>query len=113
MLLVRTEVEGADGDGQTVHVLHHLAVGFELFVLGRQVAAIQVQELGAEQSDAVGTVLHGAGNVVRQLDVGVQFDRRAVQRRGPGFSQPPEFQAFEFPLFLAQFVLAQNRSCRD
>jgi len=84
--LVGAEVEGTDGDGQAVHVLHHLAIGFELFVLGRQVAAIQIQELGAEQSHAVGTVLHGAGNIVRQLDVGVQFDRRAVQRCGPGFS---------------------------
>jgi hypothetical protein len=79
-VLVVAEIEGADGDRPPAHPLDHRAVGLELLVLGRHVAAIEKQELGAKQADAFGTAVERIGHVARQLDVGVQVDVDAVER---------------------------------
>ena len=112
-LLVRAEVVGADGDRQAVHFLDHLAVGLELLVLVGQVAAVQEQELAAEQADAVGAVLPGAGDIVGQLDVGVQFDLRAVERVARVFLSRLSFCALELPLFAGAACTRPAPSCRD
>ena len=108
--LVRAQVEGADGDRAAVHFLDHAAIGFELLILIGQVAAVQIEELGAEQADAVGAVFPGAGDVVGKLDVGVQFDAGSVERRGFGLLQPLELGALEVQLFTAQLVFREHGS---
>jgi hypothetical protein len=60
-VLVVAEVEGADGDRPPGHALDHLAVGLELLVLVRHVAAVEEEEFGAEQADAFGAASSAAG----------------------------------------------------
>ena len=86
--LVGADVERAQHHRPAGHRLRHLPVSLELLVLARQVAAVEEQELGAEQAHALGARLQHLGHVLRQLDVGVELDRRAVERRrGRGLEQ--------------------------
>ena len=51
--------------------------------------------------------------IVRHLDVGLQFDVRAVQRVGMRGLQALELLPFQLPLALAQLVFGQQSACPD
>jgi hypothetical protein len=77
--LVAAEVHRAEDDRPRVHALGDLAIGFELLLLRRQRVAVQIEELGAEQSHAVRTRVAHERDVGRLLDVGAEIDRPAIQ----------------------------------
>ena len=111
-LFVRAQIEGADGNRETVHFFRHAAVGQKLFFFTRQVAPVEKQEFAAEQADAGGAVGLHVADIVRQLDVGMEFHFRAIQGRGAGGLEAFEFLLFQFPLALAQPVFGQHRLVR-
>src|SRR3954449_6801652 len=111
-MLVRPEIERTDRDRQTFHFHRHFAIGLELLVFRRQDAAAQEQELAAKQADPCGGVLFRLGHVLGQLDVGVQLDTRAVERRGARRLEPLELLFLELPLLLPQPELRQHRLVR-
>ena len=80
-LLVRAQVERADRHRLAPHPFGDAAVRFELFVLRRQALPVQEQELRAEETDAARAVLERLREVARQLDVCLQLDLDAVDRR--------------------------------
>ena len=84
--LVGAEVERAQHHRPALHRLGHVAVGLELLVLARQLVAVEEHELGAEQADALGARLEHFRHVLRQLDVGEQLDRRAVDASPPAWT---------------------------
>ena len=78
-LLVGADVESSDDDLLAAHNLGDALVDSELFVLGGEGLGMQIDELGAEKSDAARVVLEhhrGVGNVA---DVGVNVDLGAVE----------------------------------
>ena len=77
---VAAEVERADDHRVRRKRLSHPAVGGELFLLVRQVAAVDEQELRSEQADAGRAALQDTLDVGRQLDVGGENDPVAVLR---------------------------------
>ena len=95
--------------GLPVHSRGDAAVGLELLVLGGQPLAVQEQELGAEQPDAGRAVVERLREVVGQLDVGVELDRVAVERRRRLGLEAPELGALELELALLQPVLGEHR----
>jgi hypothetical protein len=94
--------------GRPPHSLNHRSVGFELFVLGRHVAAIEIQEFAAEQADAFGTAVERVGDVARQFDIGVQRDIDAIERRRLGRLETPELRTFELDLTFSQAIFVEN-----
>ena len=68
--LVAAKIERADDHRVRRERLGHLAVGRELFLLARQVAAVDEQKLGAKQADAGRAALEDALDIGRALDVG-------------------------------------------
>ena len=73
-LFVRADVECADDDRTAAHLLCDLSVCIELKFLSRPVLAFQIQELTAEQADALSIVGQHGGYVRGTADVGVQVD---------------------------------------
>ena len=73
-LFVRADVERTDDDRTVAHLLCDLSVCIELKFLGRPVLAFQIQELTAEQADALSIVGQHGGCVRGTADVGVQVD---------------------------------------
>ncbi len=69
--LVRAEVERAQRHRFARHRHHRVAVGAELLVLRRRLAGPQVQELGAEQADAVGADAARPCDLVGLFGIGV------------------------------------------
>ena len=100
-VLVGAEIECADGQRLAVQAGGDFAIGIELFVLGRQVVAAEEQEFAAEQADADRAGVQYVIDVLRQFDIGDQFDRRAVLCLRIGlldagqlaFRHPPRAQA--------------------
>ena len=76
--LVGAHVDGADGDGPALQGLQHLAVSAVLFFLVRQLAAVQEEELGPEEPDALGPRTHGILGLLGPLDVGQHGDAAAI-----------------------------------
>ena len=78
-LLVGADIEGSDDDLLAAHDLGDALVDSELFVLGREGLGVEINELGAEKSDAARVVLEhhrGVGNVA---DVCINVDLCAVE----------------------------------
>ena len=95
--------------GKPLHSDNRVAIGFELLVLAGQVAAaVHEQEFAAEQAYAHGARRQGAGSVARQLDVGEQFHRLAVERDGRRVPQPVKPSALEFALTLPKPILLEH-----
>ena len=78
--LVRADVTGADDHLAGRKALQHLLIGLELVVLRREVLAVEVHELGAEEADAAGVVLLHRPHIAHAADVGKDVDGLAVQR---------------------------------
>ncbi len=72
--LVRAQIQGADGHRPPAHAEHRVAVGAELLFLVGQRVALQEQEFGAVQAQAVGAQRMRAGHVVARLGIGQQHD---------------------------------------
>ena len=81
--LVAAQVQGADGDRPVLHLLEDGAVGAEVLLLGGQLLAVQVEELGAVEAHALGAVSQHARHLLGKLDVGADADAAAVQRLAP------------------------------
>ena len=77
--LVRADVAGADDHLAGRKALQHLLIGLELVVLRREVLAVEVDELGAEQTHAAGVVLLHSTHVAHAADVGKHVDGLAVK----------------------------------
>ena len=71
LILIISEIEGADGDRAALHALDDLAVGFELLFFVRHVATAKENEFGAEQTDALGAAFEGSGIIL----LGAVLDR--------------------------------------
>ena len=71
--LVAAQVHGAKDHRARREAGRNLAIRQELFLLAGQLGAIQVEELGAEQTDAVGARLEHVLDFDRQLDVGAEL----------------------------------------
>ena len=69
--LLAAEVVRPDHDGTGREPLDDLPVDGRLLLLGRELDALlrEVQELGAEKPDAVGSVAHDVRDLARELDV--------------------------------------------
>ena len=78
--LVCADITGAHHHLAGCKAFHHLLVSLELVVLGGEVLAVQVDELGAEQTYAAGVVLLHCAHVAHAADVGEHVDGLAVQR---------------------------------
>ncbi|MPM96274.1 hypothetical protein SDC9_143432 [bioreactor metagenome] len=111
-VLVGTEVEGADGDRPAAHALDHLLVGLVLLLFVGYVAAVEEEEFGTEQADALGAAIKGNRHVARQFDVGEQLYVNAVDRLRFGGLQMLELRFLELDLFLAQLVLVEDALVR-
>ena len=68
-LLVATHIERADDDRSALKRASDLAVGVELLLLGRKLARVHEQELGAEQTDSLGIVIERVRHVIGVTDV--------------------------------------------
>jgi hypothetical protein len=79
--LVGAGVEGADDERAAFERLRDVAQGLRLLVLVGQLGAVEEEELGAQQSDALGAEPHRLGRLRRGAEVGEDLDARAVARR--------------------------------
>ena len=77
-LLVRADVQRADDNTFAAHALRDRLVCLKLLVLGRVVAALQIQKFRAEQTDAAAVVLQYRIDVRRRADVAVDHHIPAV-----------------------------------
>ena len=101
-LLVSADVQRADNDLLAVHVGQDLLVGLKLLILGRIIAGVQIEELGAEQADAAAVIdLHGV-DILGRADVAVDADGLAVLRH-IGLPLQRFQQALEAQLLIALF----------
>ena len=99
--LIRADITGAHDHLAGCKAFHHLLVSLELVVLGGEVLAVQVDELGAEQAYAAGIVLLHSTHIAHAADVGKDIDGLAVQR-GVGLA----LQLLQQGLLLLIFLLA-------
>ena len=101
-LLVSADVQRADDDLLAVHVGQDLLVGLKLLILGRIIARVQIEELGAEQTDAAAVIdLHGV-DILGRADVAVDADGLAVLRH-IGLTLQRFQQTLEAQLLIALF----------
>ena len=77
--LVGAGVERADDHRPPVERGRDLRVDLALLVLGRRVVAVEEQELGAQQPDAVGAELDRRGRLGHRADVRGDLERLAVR----------------------------------
>ena len=77
-LLVRADVQRADDNTFAAHALRDRLISLELLVLGRIVAALQVQKFRAEQADAAAVILQNRINICRRADIAVDHHIPAV-----------------------------------
>jgi hypothetical protein len=81
--LVLVDVEGANRDWPRRHPFEHPPIDFVLPVFVTDVAdRTRQQELGAIEPDAFRARVAGGGEVVRELDVGLETDANSIGRRG-------------------------------
>src|SRR5450432_110435 len=80
--LVAAEVERAEGDRAPLHALQRRDSVQVLLVLRRQVGALEVEELGAEEADGARAQIDGDGDLLEHLDVGGEVDVGAVDGDG-------------------------------
>ena len=76
--LVRAEVEDADGHRAAFERLDRLHVRLEVRLLVRRLRGGVVEELRAVEADALRAVREDAGDLLRELDVGLDADAAAV-----------------------------------
>ena len=88
--LVRAHVEGAHGHRRPVHAGNDLLDGDELLVLARRLLAVHVEELAAQEPDALGARFLRLRQLVGQLDVALQGHAFAVGGYGWDLAQPGE-----------------------
>jgi hypothetical protein len=93
--LLEAHVPGADRDGLGAHLVEETAVGVHLLVLRGPAPNPSEEVLGPEEADALGSVHHGGGCLLGELDVGAQTDRDPVTSHGGQVARALE------PLFLA------------
>src|SRR5438552_1642836 len=79
-VFVGAEIERTYRDRFAVHSVRDRAIRLELLVLRREARAIEEQKFGAEKSYAGGAVFQRLLEIVRKLDVRLQFDADAVDR---------------------------------
>ena len=105
-LLVRANVQRANDDTFAAHALRDRLVCLKLLVLGRIVAALQIQKFRAEQADAAAVVLQYRIDVRRRADVAVDHHIPAVLRHvGLAFQLIEQlFQRFLLGLLFEQTV---------
>ena len=77
-LLVRANVQRADDNTFAAHTLRDRLISLKLLVLGRIVAALQVQKFRAEQADAAAVILQNRINICRRADIAVDHHIPAV-----------------------------------
>ncbi len=106
--LVPAQVQGADDDRVRGHGLGHFAVGRELLVLAREILAVQVEELRAEQADPFRVDLFQRRHVVGELDVAGHHHPMAVGRfrRQVAQGRQPFLDRVTF-----RFELAVDKQC--
>ena len=97
--LVCADVAGADDHLAGCKALKHLLVCLELVVLRREILAVEVDELGAEEADAAGVVLLHSAHVAHAADVGKDVDGLAVEG-GVGLALELLQQCLLFLVFL-------------
>ena len=78
--LVRPGIERADDKGTAVEGAGDLAERLGLLLLVGQLSAVQEQELGAQQTDALGPQLDRARGLLHRAEVREHLDARAVAR---------------------------------
>ena len=77
---VAAEIECANDERMRRDIFGNLAVGFVLFVLRRHVLAIDVKKLGAIETDSFRAIGCDRRQLVRQLDIGREYDVPAITR---------------------------------
>jgi len=77
-VFVGAQVDGADGEGFAVEFGDAFFVGVEMVFFGGGLVACEVEELGAEESDALATFVEEVGDFVGKLDVSEEFDFDAI-----------------------------------
>ena len=77
-LLVRADVQRSNDNAPAAHALRDRLVCLKLLVLGRIVAALQVQKFRAEQADASAVILQNRINICRRADIAVNHHISAV-----------------------------------
>lgn len=97
--LVCADITGAHHHLAGCKAFQHLLVSLELVVFGGEVLAVQVDELGAEQTHAAGVVLLHSTHIAHAADVGKHVDGLAVQR-GVGLALQLLQQGLLFLVFL-------------
>ena len=80
--LVAAQVQRAERDRPPADALERRDRVRVLLVLGGQLRALEVEELGAEQPDRLGAQIDGDRDLLEHLDVRLQVNRRAVDRLG-------------------------------
>ena len=81
--LVGPGVERADDHRAAAERRGDLRVDRALLLLGRRVVAVEEQELGAQQADAVGAELDRGGRLGRRAEVGGDLERRRRRACAP------------------------------
>ena len=102
-LLVGADIQGTDDHHAAAHGLQHLAVGLVLVLLGGIVIPAQVEELAAEQSDAVGVRPLDGLQVFGRADIGAH--QHPVPVEGDGLPAPEGVQIAAVGRLLAPAVL--------
>ena len=69
-IFVYSQIGGTDGERFAFEFFNHFAIDGKLFVFRGQGVAIEVEELAAEQADAVGTGFVEGFDVVGRFDIG-------------------------------------------
>ena len=95
--LVAADVERADGEPAAFERVGDRGVDVELLVFVGWLGAVEEEELGAEEADAVGAVSHRLYGVVERGDVGDDVDARTVGGDG-GPGAPGEQVVSSHPL---------------
>ncbi len=88
------EVRRADGDRLPLRALDDVAENLELLVLPRWRAAVDEQELAAQEADAGSAHLGHHVHLDGQLDVRLQGDLDAIAGHRPALGQPAEAPPF-------------------
>ena len=95
-MFICTDIEGTDNDLFAGHTFENTLVSGELFFLGWEVIAFEVQKLTAEQTNAAGIVSEYRTDTVNTADISEYIDFSAVDSN--------IFLTFEF---LKEFLFAE------
>jgi len=111
-VFVGAEIERTYRDRFAVHSVRDRAIRLELLVLRREARAIEEQKFGAEKSYAGGAVFQRLLEIVRKLDVRLQFDADAVDRFRRLRPQALQLLPRDIELVLLQPIFGQHGAVR-